>query len=194
MKCILQVINCGGGDNQSLFWNAAGPAGTYIPFGLPQIVRGTWFFTGIQLQTPSTHTWRRWNTRFKFFFSQFLQFYFLNFCAIIVLSVSGSGILLFIFHANFLNEITARLCGPCSVHAVVLNDKFQLPIFLVKHWCHKRSLFKCIVFSFCWMSTVSLTLCAAPPAGQPFHILVQSCSGNQQTVHPSGRVAHSKGT
>uniref|UniRef100_A0A673HSJ7 M-phase phosphoprotein 8-like n=1 Tax=Sinocyclocheilus rhinocerous TaxID=307959 RepID=A0A673HSJ7_9TELE len=44
----------------------------------------------------------------------------------------GSGILLFIFHANFLNEITARLCGPCSVHAVVLNDKFQLPIFLVK--------------------------------------------------------------
>lgn len=45
--------------------------------------------------------------------------------------VPGSGILLFIFHANFLNEITARLCGPCSVHAVVLNDKFQLPIFLV---------------------------------------------------------------
>ncbi|MEQ2215232.1 M-phase phosphoprotein 8 [Xenoophorus captivus] len=43
----------------------------------------------------------------------------------------GSGILLFVFHANFLNEITARLCGPCSVHAVVLNDKFQLPIFLV---------------------------------------------------------------
>lgn len=45
--------------------------------------------------------------------------------------ILGSGILLFIFHANFLNEITARLCGPCSVHAVVLNDKFQLPIFLV---------------------------------------------------------------
>lgn len=45
--------------------------------------------------------------------------------------VIGSGILLFVFHANFLNEITARLCGPCSVHAVVLNDKFQLPIFLV---------------------------------------------------------------
>ncbi|KAG9349719.1 hypothetical protein JZ751_028167 [Albula glossodonta] len=44
--------------------------------------------------------------------------------------VEGSGILLFIFHANFLSEITARLCGPCSVHAVVLNDKFQLPIFL----------------------------------------------------------------
>lgn len=43
----------------------------------------------------------------------------------------GSGILLFIFHANFQSEITARLCGPCSVHAVVLNDKFQLPIFLV---------------------------------------------------------------
>lgn len=44
---------------------------------------------------------------------------------------SGSGIILFIFHANFMNEITARLYGPCSVHAVVLNDKFQLPIFLV---------------------------------------------------------------
>ncbi|XP_064167803.1 M-phase phosphoprotein 8 isoform X1 [Anguilla rostrata] len=44
--------------------------------------------------------------------------------------VEGSGILLFVFHANFLSEITARLCGPCSVHAVVLNDKFQLPIFL----------------------------------------------------------------
>ncbi|KAG9330403.1 hypothetical protein JZ751_025524 [Albula glossodonta] len=43
-----------------------------------------------------------------------------------------SGILLFVFHANFLSEITARLCGPCSVHAVVLNDKFQLPIFLVR--------------------------------------------------------------
>lgn len=54
----------------------------------------------------------------------------------------GSGILLFIFHANFMTEITARLCGPCSVHAVILNDKFQLPIFLVrlKAWqfllCH----------------------------------------------------------
>ena len=46
---------------------------------------------------------------------------------------SGSGVLLFIFHANFLSDITARLCGPCSVHAVVLNDKFQLPIFLVRH-------------------------------------------------------------
>ncbi|KAJ0070642.1 hypothetical protein NL108_017142 [Boleophthalmus pectinirostris] len=30
----------------------------------------------------------------------------------------GAGILLFIFHANFQNEITARLCGPCAVHAV----------------------------------------------------------------------------
>uniref|UniRef100_A0A8D3CAX8 M-phase phosphoprotein 8 n=1 Tax=Scophthalmus maximus TaxID=52904 RepID=A0A8D3CAX8_SCOMX len=48
----------------------------------------------------------------------------------------GSGILLFIFHANFLNEITARLCGPCSVHAVVLNDKFQLPIFLDSHFIY----------------------------------------------------------
>ena len=51
-------------------------------------------------------------------------------------AVPGSGILLFIFHANFLNEITARLCGPCSVHAVVLNDKFQLPIFLVGSKSH----------------------------------------------------------
>ncbi|KAG7256019.1 hypothetical protein CRUP_008897 [Coryphaenoides rupestris] len=38
----------------------------------------------------------------------------------------GSGALLFIFHANFLSEITARLCGPCSVQAVMLNDNFQL--------------------------------------------------------------------
>uniref|UniRef100_A0A3Q2QQ53 M-phase phosphoprotein 8 n=1 Tax=Fundulus heteroclitus TaxID=8078 RepID=A0A3Q2QQ53_FUNHE len=51
----------------------------------------------------------------------------------------GLGILLFIFHANFLNEITARLCGPCSVHAVVLNDKFQLPIFLDSHFIYSFS-------------------------------------------------------
>ncbi|KAF1382883.1 hypothetical protein PFLUV_G00148440 [Perca fluviatilis] len=51
----------------------------------------------------------------------------------------GSGILLFIFHANFQNEITARLCGPCSVHAVVLNDKFQLPIFLDSHFIYSFS-------------------------------------------------------
>uniref|UniRef100_A0A3B5Q8E7 M-phase phosphoprotein 8 n=1 Tax=Xiphophorus maculatus TaxID=8083 RepID=A0A3B5Q8E7_XIPMA len=51
----------------------------------------------------------------------------------------GSGILLFIFHANFLNEIIARLCGPCSVHAVVLNDKFQLPIFLDSHFIYSFS-------------------------------------------------------
>ncbi|XP_023836911.1 M-phase phosphoprotein 8 isoform X3 [Salvelinus sp. IW2-2015] len=51
----------------------------------------------------------------------------------------GSGILLFIFHANFLGEITARLCGPCSVHAVVLNDKFQLPIFLDSHFIYSFS-------------------------------------------------------
>ncbi|XP_071394678.1 M-phase phosphoprotein 8 isoform X3 [Centroberyx affinis] len=51
----------------------------------------------------------------------------------------GSGILLFIFHANFLSEITARLCGPCSVHAVVLNDKFQLPIFLDSHFIYSFS-------------------------------------------------------
>ncbi|XP_072556952.1 M-phase phosphoprotein 8-like isoform X2 [Paramormyrops kingsleyae] len=51
----------------------------------------------------------------------------------------GTGILLFIFHANFLSEITARLCGPCSVHAVVLNDKFQLPIFLDSHFIYSFS-------------------------------------------------------
>ncbi|XP_012697794.2 M-phase phosphoprotein 8 isoform X2 [Clupea harengus] len=51
----------------------------------------------------------------------------------------GLGILLFIFHANFLSEITARLCGPCSVHAVVLNDKFQLPIFLDSHFIYSFS-------------------------------------------------------
>ncbi|XP_077947015.1 M-phase phosphoprotein 8 isoform X5 [Gasterosteus aculeatus] len=51
----------------------------------------------------------------------------------------GSGILLFIFHANFQSEITARLCGPCSVHAVVLNDKFQLPIFLDSHFIYSFS-------------------------------------------------------
>ncbi|XP_026530877.1 M-phase phosphoprotein 8 isoform X1 [Notechis scutatus] len=49
----------------------------------------------------------------------------------------GSGILLFIFHANFLaNDVIARLCGPCSVQAVVLNDKFQLPVFLPNRACH----------------------------------------------------------
>ncbi|KAJ8407112.1 hypothetical protein AAFF_G00287880 [Aldrovandia affinis] len=51
----------------------------------------------------------------------------------------GSGILLFVFHANFLSEISARLCGPCSVHAVVLNDKFQLPIFLDSHFIYSFS-------------------------------------------------------
>uniref|UniRef100_A0A8C5E6V2 M-phase phosphoprotein 8 n=1 Tax=Gouania willdenowi TaxID=441366 RepID=A0A8C5E6V2_GOUWI len=51
----------------------------------------------------------------------------------------GSGILLFIFHANFMNDITARLCGSCSVHAVVLNDKFQLPIFLDSHFIYSFS-------------------------------------------------------
>ncbi|XP_034043160.1 M-phase phosphoprotein 8 [Thalassophryne amazonica] len=51
----------------------------------------------------------------------------------------GSGILLFIFHANFMNEITARLCGPCCVHAVILNDKFQLPIFLDSHFIYSFS-------------------------------------------------------
>ncbi|XP_068185625.1 M-phase phosphoprotein 8 isoform X3 [Antennarius striatus] len=51
----------------------------------------------------------------------------------------GSGIVLFIFHANFLSEFTARLCGPCSVHAVVLNENFQLPIFLVSHFIYSFS-------------------------------------------------------
>ncbi|XP_075418982.1 M-phase phosphoprotein 8 [Tenrec ecaudatus] len=52
----------------------------------------------------------------------------------------GSGILLFIFHANFIGkEVIARLCGPCSVHAVVLNDKFQLPIFLDSHFVYSFS-------------------------------------------------------
>ncbi|XP_062983113.1 M-phase phosphoprotein 8 isoform X2 [Elgaria multicarinata webbii] len=52
----------------------------------------------------------------------------------------GSGILLFIFHANFFGkEVVARLCGPCGVQAVVLNDKFQLPVFLPHRACHPAS-------------------------------------------------------
>ncbi|XP_075418985.1 M-phase phosphoprotein 8-like [Tenrec ecaudatus] len=52
----------------------------------------------------------------------------------------GSGILLFILHANFLGkEVVARLCGPCSVQAVVLNDKFQLPVFLDSHFVYSFS-------------------------------------------------------
>ncbi|XP_048349294.1 M-phase phosphoprotein 8 isoform X2 [Sphaerodactylus townsendi] len=52
----------------------------------------------------------------------------------------GSGILLFIFHANFFGkDIVARLCGPCSVQAVVLNDKFQLPVFLDSHFIYSFS-------------------------------------------------------
>nr|XP_056714650.1 M-phase phosphoprotein 8 [Euleptes europaea] len=52
----------------------------------------------------------------------------------------GSGILLFIFHANFFGkEVAARLCGPCSVLAVVLNDKFQLPVFLDSHFIYSFS-------------------------------------------------------
>ncbi|XP_041127902.1 M-phase phosphoprotein 8-like isoform X2 [Polyodon spathula] len=56
-------------------------------------------------------------------------------------TTEGSGILLFIFHANFFggNEIAARLCGPCSVQAVVLNDKFQLPVFLDTHFIYSFS-------------------------------------------------------
>nr|XP_034971020.1 M-phase phosphoprotein 8 isoform X2 [Zootoca vivipara] len=49
----------------------------------------------------------------------------------------GSGILLFIFHANFFGKVVAaRLCGPCGVQAVVLNDKFQLPVFLPNRASH----------------------------------------------------------
>ncbi|XP_012863354.1 M-phase phosphoprotein 8-like [Echinops telfairi] len=52
----------------------------------------------------------------------------------------GSGILLFILHANFVGkEVVARLCGPCSVQAVVLNDKFQLPVFLDSHFVYSFS-------------------------------------------------------
>ncbi|XP_020032670.1 M-phase phosphoprotein 8 [Castor canadensis] len=52
----------------------------------------------------------------------------------------NSGVLLFIFHANFLGkEVIARLCGPCSVQAVVLNDKFQLPVFLDSHFVYSFS-------------------------------------------------------
>ncbi|XP_020657679.3 M-phase phosphoprotein 8 [Pogona vitticeps] len=52
----------------------------------------------------------------------------------------GSGILLFIFHANFFGkDVVARLCGPCSVQAVVLNDKFQLPVFLDSHFIYSFS-------------------------------------------------------
>ncbi|XP_056417681.1 M-phase phosphoprotein 8 [Hyla sarda] len=51
-----------------------------------------------------------------------------------------SGILLFVFHANvFGKEMVVRLCGPCSVQAVVLNDKFQLPVFLEAHFIYSFS-------------------------------------------------------
>ncbi|XP_061782088.1 M-phase phosphoprotein 8 isoform X2 [Nerophis lumbriciformis] len=53
--------------------------------------------------------------------------------------IEGTGVLLFIFHANFLSEVSARLGGPCSVHAVVLNDKFQLPVFLDSHFIYSFS-------------------------------------------------------
>ncbi|XP_061484591.1 M-phase phosphoprotein 8 isoform X2 [Rhineura floridana] len=54
--------------------------------------------------------------------------------------VEGSGILLFIFHANFFGkDVVARLCGPCGVQAVVLNDKFQLPVFLDSHFIYSFS-------------------------------------------------------
>ncbi|XP_077473982.1 M-phase phosphoprotein 8 isoform X5 [Stigmatopora argus] len=51
----------------------------------------------------------------------------------------GTGILLFIFHATFRNDVTARLGGPCSVQAVILNDKFQLPVFLDSHFIYSFS-------------------------------------------------------
>ncbi|XP_044141886.1 M-phase phosphoprotein 8 [Bufo gargarizans] len=51
-----------------------------------------------------------------------------------------SGILLFVFHANFFGmEVVVRLCGPCSVQAVVLNDKFQLPVFLDANFIYSFS-------------------------------------------------------
>ncbi|NWI18988.1 MPP8 phase, partial [Crypturellus soui] len=51
-----------------------------------------------------------------------------------------SGVLLFVFHSNFFGrEVVARLCGPCSVQAVVLNDKFQLPVFLDSHFIYSFS-------------------------------------------------------
>ncbi|XP_077340116.1 M-phase phosphoprotein 8 [Lithobates pipiens] len=51
-----------------------------------------------------------------------------------------SGILLFVFHANFFGkEVVVRLSGPCSVQAVVLNDKFQLPVFLDAHFIYSFS-------------------------------------------------------
>lgn len=49
----------------------------------------------------------------------------------------GSGALLFIFHANFSGkEVIARLSGACSVQALALNDKFQLPAFLESHFVY----------------------------------------------------------
>ncbi|OCT93181.1 M-phase phosphoprotein 8 isoform X2 [Xenopus laevis] len=52
----------------------------------------------------------------------------------------GSGILLFVFHANYFGkEVVVRLCGPCGVQAVVLNDKFQLPVFLDAHFIYSFS-------------------------------------------------------
>ncbi|XP_048454310.1 M-phase phosphoprotein 8 isoform X2 [Rhincodon typus] len=55
-------------------------------------------------------------------------------------SVEGTGILLFIFHANFYSHdhIVAKLCGSCSVQAVILNDKFQLPVFLAIKYLIRR--------------------------------------------------------
>ncbi|XP_068123026.1 M-phase phosphoprotein 8 [Hyperolius riggenbachi] len=53
---------------------------------------------------------------------------------------ADSGILLFVFHANFVGkEVVVRLCGSCSVQAVVLNDKFQLPVFLDAHFIYSFS-------------------------------------------------------
>ncbi|XP_067889790.1 M-phase phosphoprotein 8 isoform X2 [Heterodontus francisci] len=56
-------------------------------------------------------------------------------------SAEGTGILLFIFHANFYSHdhIVAKLCGSCSVQAVILNDKFQLPVFLDSHFIYSFS-------------------------------------------------------
>ncbi|PIO32098.1 hypothetical protein AB205_0095920 [Aquarana catesbeiana] len=40
---------------------------------------------------------------------------------------------------NIPEEVVVRLSGPCSVQAVVLNDKFQLPVFLDAHFIYSFS-------------------------------------------------------
>ena len=48
--------------------------------------------------------------------------------------------MLFIFYENFLGkEVIAQLCGTRSVQAEALNDKFQLPVFLDRHFVYSFS-------------------------------------------------------